>query len=100
MVKVRLEGLLKEIAERHGFTLLAVKVYDGVHLHLFVSASSRISILEMVGVLKCVTAKVLFVEFPELTEQLWEGHLWSESYAVRAAGNVTSVKIEEYINNS
>jgi len=52
----------------------------------------------MVRVLKCNSAKSLFEEFPLLTEKLWGGHLWSEGYAVRTAGIVTSAKIEEYIN--
>ena len=41
---------------------------------------------------------VLFVEFPDIKKQLWGGHLWSEGYAVRTAGDVTGAKIEEYIN--
>ena len=51
-------------------------------------------------VLKCNSAKGLFEEFPLLKEKLWGGHLWSEGYAVRTAGVVTSAKIEEYINRS
>ena len=45
-----------------------------------------------------VLAKLLFDEFPEIKTQFWGGHLWSEGYAVRTAGVVTSAKIEEYIN--
>jgi putative transposase len=99
-VKVRLEGLLKTIAENHGFQLLAARVHDGDHVHLFVSAPPSASIPEMVRVFKCVSAKLLFEEFPQLKEQLWRGHLWSEGYAVRTAGAVTSEKIEEYINRA
>ncbi|NLD66288.1 MAG: IS200/IS605 family transposase, partial [Crenarchaeota archaeon] len=29
---------------------------------------------------------------------LWGGRLWSDGYAVRTAGVVTSEKIEQYIN--
>jgi REP element-mobilizing transposase RayT len=32
--------------------------------------------------------------------QLWGGYLWSEGYAVRTAGVVTSAKIEQYINKN
>ena len=52
----------------------------------------------MVRVFKCVSAKLLFEEFPKLKLRLWGGHLWSEGYAVRTAGVVPSGKIEEYIN--
>jgi putative transposase len=97
-VRVRLEDVLKTIAEQNGCRLLAARVHDGDHVHVFVSAPHRVAIPEMVRVLKCISAKVLFEEFAEIKVQLWGGHLWSEGYAVRTAGDVTGPKIEEYIN--
>lgn len=88
------------IADRHSYSLLAAKVHDGDHVHLFASAPPKICIPDMVRVFKCVSAKLLFEEFPEIKDQLWGGHLWSEGYAVRTAGAVTSAKIEEYINKT
>jgi putative transposase len=64
----------------------------------FVSAPPKVCIPEVVRVLKCVSAQLLFSEFPQIKEQLWGGHLWSDGYAVRTAGVVTSEKIEQYIN--
>ena len=97
-VEVRLEEVLKTIASQSGFVLLTARVHDGDHLHVFVSASPKVCIPEIVRLLKCNSAKVLFEEFPGLKLRLWGGHLWSEGYAVRTAGVVTSAKIEEYIN--
>jgi putative transposase len=97
-VKVRLEELLKMIAEQNGCRLLADRVHDGDHVHVFVSAPPRVPIPEMVRVFKCISAKVLFEEFAQIKLQLWGGHLWSEGYAVRTAGVVTGAKIEECIN--
>jgi putative transposase len=99
-VRVRLEELLKMIAERHGWQLLAARVHDGDHVHLFVSAPPKVCVPEMVRVFKCVSAKMLFDEFPEIKAKLWGGHLWSEGYAIRTASVVTSAKIEEYINRT
>ena len=97
-VKVRLEELLKTIADQNGCRLLAVRVHDEDYVHVFVSAPPKVSIPEIVRVFKCISAKVLFVEFPEIKSHLWGGHLWSQGYAVRTAGDVTGAKIEEYIN--
>jgi putative transposase len=97
-VEVRLVEVLKTIASQCGFQLLAVRVHRGDHMHLFVSVPPKVCISELVCVLKCNSAKLLFEEFPVLTEKLWGGHLWLEGYAVRTAGIVTSAKIEEYIN--
>jgi putative transposase len=52
-VEVRLEEVLKAIAKNHGFELLAVRVHDGNHVHLFVSTPPKVSIPQMVSVLKC-----------------------------------------------
>ena len=97
-VQVRLEEVLKTIAVQSGFQLLAVRVHHSDHVHLFVSAPPKWSVPEMVRVFKCNSAKTLFEEFPQIKLRLWGGHLWSEGYAVRTAGIVTSAKIEEYIN--
>jgi putative transposase len=97
-VEVRLDEVLKMIANNHGFRLLAARVHDGNHVHVFVSAPPSVCIPKMVRVLKCVSAQLLFKEFPQIKEQLWGGHLWSDGYAVRTAGVVTSEKIEQYIN--
>jgi putative transposase len=92
--------VLKTIAIQCGFQLLTARVHGGDHVHVFVSAQPKVCISDIVCVLKCNSAKILFEEFPVLKERLWGGHLWSEGYAVRTAGVVTSAKIEEYINRS
>ena len=99
-VEVRLVEVLKTIANQSGFQLLTARVHGGDHVHVFVSAPPKVCIPGIVCVLKCNSAKMLFDEFPLIRKQLWSGHLWSEGYAVRTAGVVTSAKIEEYINRS
>ena len=65
-VKVRLEDVLKTIADNHGYRLLAARVHDGDHVHVFVSALPKVGIPDLVRVLRCISAKVLFVEFAEI----------------------------------
>jgi len=67
-------------------------------VHVFVCAPPKFCVPELVRVFKCVSAGLLFEEFLQIKLKLWGGHLWSEGYAVRTAGVVTSAKIEEYIN--
>lgn len=97
-VKVRLEAVLKMIADQNGCQMLAARVHEGDHVHVFVSVPPKVSIPDLMRVFKCISAKVLFEDFPEIKKQLWGGHLWSEGYAVRTAGDVTGAMIEEYIN--
>lgn len=51
-------------------------------------------------ILKGSIARTLFVKFPELKQKLWGDHLWSPSYYVGTAGNVSSETIERYIERT
>jgi putative transposase len=73
-VEVRLLEVLKTIAVQSGFQVLTARVHDGDHLHVFVSAPPKVAITEVVCVLKCNSARVLFDEFPQLKLRLWGGH--------------------------
>ena len=55
---------------------------------------------DAIKILKGSTARKLFVKFPELKKQLWGGHLWSPSYYVGTAGNVSSETIQKYIERT
>ena len=52
-VEVRLEEVLKTIANQSGFVLLAARVHQGDHVHVFVSAPPKLCIPLLVRVLKC-----------------------------------------------
>jgi len=88
------------IAENHGYMLLTARVHDGDHVHVFVSAKPKVCLFGIVCVLRSNSARLLFLEFPQIKLHLWGGHLWSEGYAVRTDSVVTSAKIKDYINRS
>ena len=93
----RLKMVFRGIAERYGFTVVEQEVMPD-HVHVFVSAPPRWSPAELVKVLKSVSARQLFEEFPPLRERMWGGELWSDGYFVRATGDaVTADIIQRYI---
>src|SRR3989338_5314333 len=59
----RLKMVFRGIAERYGFTVVEQEVMPD-HVHVFVSAPPRWSPAELVKVLKSVSARQLFEEFP------------------------------------
>ena len=70
------------------------------HVHIFLSFPPRHSIGEVVGLLKSISARELFKEYPSLKQRLWKGHLWEEGYFARTVGDIlTSEMIEKYIRN-
>ena len=92
-----LKKTFQEIAERYGFDIDTMGVQDD-HVHLFLSAPPRYSPAGIVQIIKSISAKVVFRQFPEVREQLWGGEFWSDGYFVRSVGDkVTSEVIRRYI---
>ena len=93
----RLKEIFQGIAERYGFEIIEQGI-EKDHIHLFVSAPPRYSASELVNILKSISAKKLFEEFPELHKLVWGAEMWSDGYFVRATGDkVTSQTIQKYI---
>ena len=87
----------QEISERYGFEIDTMEVKDD-HVHLFLSAPPRYSPARVVQIIKSISAKMVFKEFPEVKKQLWGGEFWSGGYFVRSVGDkVTSEVIRRYI---
>lgn len=96
-VKKRVEGLFREIAAHYEFEIDAMEVMSD-HVHIFLSAPPRYSPAKIVEVLKSISSKVVFEEFPWLEKHLWAGEFWSDGYFVRTVGDkVTSELIRRYI---
>ena len=75
-----------------------LSVHDGNHVHLFVSAPPIVCVPEIVRVFKCVSAQLLFEEFPELKLKLCVGIYGRNSMQFGTSGLGTIAKIEEYVN--
>jgi putative transposase len=96
-LKKRVEELFREIAQQCEFEIDAMEVMSD-HVHIFLSAPPRYSPAKIVEVLKSVSAKKVFEEFPWLEKDLWAGEFWSDGYFVRTVGDkVTSELIRKYI---
>ena len=72
----RVREVLVEIAERYEFEIDTMEVKED-HVHLFLTAPPRYSPAGVVQIIKSISAKVVFKEFPEVKEQLWGGEFWS-----------------------
>jgi putative transposase len=92
-----IKEVFAEIAERYEFEIDTMEVKDD-HVHLFLSAPPRYSPAGIVQIIKSISAKRVFKQFPEVKKQLWGGELWSGGYFVRSVGDkVTSEVIRRYI---
>ena len=93
----RLEELIREICTARDWEVEALTVWSD-HVHLFVSCPPRDAPAKVMNVLKSITARELYAEFPRLRQSHWGGKLWATGYYVGSAGDhVTSDLIKRYI---
>ena len=94
-----LSEVLDDVCTKRGFAILSKEIQPD-HVHFFVSIPPAVSVAEAVKIFKGASARTLFVRHPELKKQLWDGHLWSPSYCVGTAGNVSAETIRKYIERT
>lgn len=86
-----------ELQERYEMELERIGC-DINHIHLLCSLHPKYSQSGFVRIFKSVTAKQLFLRFPELKKELWGGEFWSDGYYVGTVGERGSwVAVEKYV---
>lgn len=96
-VAQRLEELIREVCATRDWEVEALTV-QADHVHLFVSCPPRDAPARVMNVVKSITARELYAEFPRLHRSHWGGKLWADGYYVGSAGDhVTSDLIKRYI---
>ena len=91
-----LKDLHISVAQDKGFLLNAQELMPD-HVHLFVTAHPKFAPVTIVKLMKAITARKLFAQYPDLRKQLWEGHIRNPSYYVGTCGDVTKDVIRRYI---
>jgi len=92
-------AMLDAICAERGWPMISKEIQPD-HVHLFVSIPPALAVADAVKILKGTTARKLFQRFPWLKNRLLDGHLWSPSYYVGTAGNVSAETIRRYIERS
>ena len=93
-----LQKLLKEIGKFKGFEVIQSKVGENDHIHVFVSAHPKVAPSYIVKMLKGISGRKLFVDFPEIKKQLWKNQLWNSSYFIESIGSTSQENIQKYID--
>lgn len=94
-----LDGLIDGICAERGWPVVSKEIQPD-HVHLFLTIPPAVAVADAVKVLKGTTARRLFAQFPDLKDRLRRGALWSPSYYVGTAGNVSAETIQRYIERT
>ncbi len=89
--------LFEEILQARDCEVAEMEIAED-HVHIFTSIPPRYSAGDIVRALKSISAKEIFLRYPEVKRELWGGEFWEDGYFVRTVGNkVTSETIRNYI---
>lgn len=90
----RFKELVVEECEKSGIEILALECHID-HVHMFVSVLPTMSIVDIMKHVKGCTSIQLRKDFPQLKAM---PSLWTRSYFVSTAGNVSSETIKWYVD--
>ena len=98
-IRERAVQVIRRICEEYDFEIVDIQV-ETEHVHILVSFPPKRSIGEAVRIIKSISARTLFREFPSLKGRLWAGELWEDGYFARTVGDrMTRDVIEKYIEH-
>ena len=93
-VEARFKELVRQICEQNDIEILAMECHID-HVHLFLNVAPTLSAADTMRLIKTNTAKALLSEFEEFR---YAPTLWTRSYFVSTAGEVSNATIQKYIN--
>ncbi len=92
-IREHLLSIIEEVAKELDCEIMAVDVMPD-HVHLFISTNPLLPIHKVIKAIKGRSSRILRNEFPELLKL---PTLWTHSYFISTAGNVSSATIQRYI---
>jgi len=98
-LKTCLVNIFKGIQERYFLEFHAIGT-DEDHLHILVEAAPKYSPSRVMQICKSITAIQVFKQLPQIKEELWGGHFWSEGGHIDTVGDGYGVdEMKRYIEN-
>ncbi|WP_212976872.1 IS200/IS605 family transposase [Paenibacillus azoreducens] len=94
-VDERFKELVRQICKEHDFKIVAMET-DKDHCYLFLNVPPTYSPADIMAKVKGGTSRILRDEFDFLSAL---PSLWTRSYFVSTAGNVSSQTIKRYVEN-
>jgi putative transposase len=89
--------LLREIARQYDLQIETIEVISD-HVHFTLSTPPRIAPSRAIQILKSVSTRQLFKQYPWLKKEYWGGEIWIAGYFIRTIGpGLTKEAIEKYI---
>jgi len=97
-IQERCKELIKQVCDANDVEILK-GVLSSDHVHLHVKYPSKLSVSELVRLVKGRSARKLLQEYGELKRRYYGGHLWGIGYGAWSSGNITKGMINDYLDH-
>jgi putative transposase len=97
-IGIRLRDIIRQVCDSHDIHIIQGRVSKD-HVHIYVSYPPKLSVSEMVRLMKGRSSRKIQEEFPQLGKRYWGKHFWGIGYAAFSSGHVTDAMINEYLRN-
>ena len=98
-VEMSLENIFIEIGKRYEIHFVEIGI-DEDHVHFMIQSVPMMGVPEIVRIIKSLTAREIFKEYPESKKILWGSSLWTSGYYVNTVGKYgNSETIRKYVEN-
>lgn len=75
------------------------EIVDGFYVNCILSAPPKISVTDILKILKGKTAMYAMKKYPKLKYQCYNQKLWNRSFYAETVGNITKRTVKRYLQN-
>ena len=91
---------MKGISERYEIVIDEIG-FDKNHIHIFCGAHPSMAPMNILSIIKSITARKVFEAFPKLKKkELWGGSFWSTGKYIGTVGEATNEKVVKRYNKN
>lgn len=89
---------IAEYSRKQGFSIKNMETMPD-HIHVFASAHPKIAPGYIYKTLKGISARKIFIEFPDIKQKLWKGKLWNPATYIETIGHISEDTVMKYIQD-
>lgn len=91
-IETSLKEICLEISQRYEINFIEIGA-DSDHIHFLVQSIPDLSVVQLVKIIKSITAKEIFKRHPNIKKELWGGSLWTSGYYANTVGKYSSEEV-------
>lgn len=98
-ISLFIKDICLEIGERYEIVFIEIGT-DEDHIHFLVQSIPTMTVDSIVRTIKSITAREVFLKFPEVKKELWGGNFWTSGYYANTVGQYGNAEvIKRYVEN-